>query len=236
MTIYFNDAQRNSTKKCATMPSADNAGGNSIDVSNDIHQLLGVSAEVICSGIDPSIFLPTICQQKVDIHPCMPDRSTAETSGCVHLRSAEVADVRFRMVGEGEELKPCMALTERLSCSNVTFLGHLPQAKLGEEMRNADIFLFPSLVEGHPQVLGQAAACGLPCLAIDCYHPDYVVHGETGFLCSDFDDLSKYLRELLDNPALRAKMSQAAMAHARKFDWNAVVKQWERLFERVVNS
>jgi hypothetical protein len=35
---------------------------------------------------------------------------------------------------------------------------------------------------------------------------------------------------------LRAKMSQAAMAHARKFDWNAVVKRWERLFERAVNS
>ena len=99
-------------------------------------------------------------------------------------------NVRFRMVGEGEELKPCMALAEQLSCSNVTFLGHLPQAKLAEEMRNADIFLFPSLVEGHPQVLGQAAACGLPCIAMDCYHPDYVVHGETGFLCSDFDDLS----------------------------------------------
>jgi glycosyltransferase involved in cell wall biosynthesis len=236
---YFNDAQRNFYKEMrAQCRAADIVVGNSMHVSNDIHQLLGISAKAIHSGIDSSIFfandLPT---EKTTLTVLYAGSFQRRKRPDVLISEAQRwPNVRFRMVGEGEELKPCMALTEQLGCSNVTFLGHLPQAKLAEEMRNADIFLFPSRVEGHPQVLGQAAACGLPCIAMDCYHPDYVVHGETGFLCSDFDDLSKRLRELLDDSALRAKMSRAAMAHARKFDWNAVVKQWESLFERVVIS
>jgi glycosyltransferase involved in cell wall biosynthesis len=144
-------------------------------------------------------------------------------------------NVCFQMVGEGEELRSCIELAKRLGCTNVTFVGHLPQAQLADQMRNADIFLFPSVVEGHPQVLGQAAACGLPCVAMDCYRPDYVVHGKTGFLCSDFDDLSSYLRLLLESPELRARMSKAAVTHAKKFDWDDIAKKWESVFERVVN-
>jgi glycosyltransferase involved in cell wall biosynthesis len=47
-------------------------------------------------------------------------------------------------------------------------------------MRKADVFLFPSVLEGHPQVLGQAAACGLPAVAMDLYRPDYIVSGKRG--------------------------------------------------------
>ncbi len=44
-------------------------------------------------------------------------------------------------------------LAVKLGCQNVEFLGHLTQTQLGEQMRCADIFFFPSIVEGHPQVL-----------------------------------------------------------------------------------
>ena len=48
-------------------------------------------------------------------------------------------------------------------------------------MRRADLFLFPSILEGHPQVLGQASACGLPSIAMNLYRPDYVLNRESGF-------------------------------------------------------
>jgi glycosyltransferase involved in cell wall biosynthesis len=112
----------------------------------------------------------------------------------------------------------------------VTFVGHLSQQDLANEMRKADIFLFPSVLEGHPQVLGQAASCGLPALAMDLYRPDYIVSGETGYLVKSESELSDRLGLLLSDQGLRLKMSAAAARHALQFDWDKVTQDWESVF------
>ena len=104
-------------------------------------------------------------------------------------------------------------------------------AQLGDEMRRARIFFFPSELEGHPQVLGQAAACGLPCVARSSYHPDYVVDGVTGLLVSSNDQMSEALNRLIRDPDQRAEMSSAAIKHAERFDWDGVTEQWQEIME-----
>ena len=101
-------------------------------------------------------------------------------------------------------------------------------------MRKADVFFFPSILEGHPQVLGQAAACGLPAVAMNVYRPDYVVHGETGFLAGLDADLSEKLDVLLRDSELRHSMASAAARHSRKFDWDQITEQWIEVFQDVV--
>jgi glycosyltransferase involved in cell wall biosynthesis len=101
-------------------------------------------------------------------------------------------------------------------------------------MRHSRIFFFPSEIEGHPQVLGQAAACGLPCVARSSYRPDYVVDGVTGLLVSSDDEMSEALDRLMQEPDLTAQMSSAAIRHAEKFDWDRITKQWQDLLELAV--
>ena len=143
-------------------------------------------------------------------------------------------NVQFRIAGTGEEEQLCKKLAAESGCKNVHFLGHLSQAQLGEEMRQADIFFFPSVLEGHPQVLLQAAGCGLPAVAMRIYRPDSVVDGQTGFLADGDEDLSFKLDQLIRNPELRSCMSRAAAAHARKFDWDMIAAKWSQAFEQVV--
>jgi glycosyltransferase involved in cell wall biosynthesis len=100
-------------------------------------------------------------------------------------------------------------------------------------MRQADIFFFPSIIEGHPQVLGQAAACGLPAIAMRIYRPDYVVDGNTGFLVENDQELSEKLTVLIRQPELRRRISEAAIGHAAKFDWDVIAGKWLEVFERV---
>jgi len=149
-------------------------------------------------------------------------------------QAARWPNVHFRIAGVGEEEAMCKNLAGELGCSNVEFLGHLQAAKLGEEMRRADIFFFPSILEGHPQVLGQAAASGLPAVAMGIYHPDYVVDGTTGFLASTDDELSLRLDQLIAQRELRIAMGEAATGHMRKFDWDPISKIWQDAFEQVV--
>jgi glycosyltransferase involved in cell wall biosynthesis len=216
---------------------ADAVVGNSLYCSETICQRYGVTASTIYDGISRQIFYPTPgrSQERLGSGP----EVTVLYAGSFqerkrpHLVIREAArwpNVRFRMAGQGEEEAPCRALAQELGVRNVEFLGHFGQQALGEEMRRADIFLFPSVIEGHPQVLGQAAACGLPCVAMDVYRPDYVVSGVTGFLVRSEAELSEKLATLLTNLELRQSMSAAAVQHSLKFEWDAITEQWARLF------
>ncbi len=142
----------------------------------------------------------------------------------------------FRLAGIGEEEESCRKLVRDLHCDNVVFLGHLNAAQLGEEMRQAQLFFFPSEMEGHPQVLGQAAACGLPCIARSFYDPDYIVDGVTGTLAKSDEELSAALDHLMREREVREKMSAAAIQHAGKFNWDSITEQWQQIFERAAGE
>ncbi len=221
---------------------ADAVVGNSTCVSETIAQWYGIPATTIHSGINRRIFFPPedvsrIRRSQANSQLTVLYAGSFQARKRPHLVVQEASkwpNVQFRFAGKGEEEAACRALAESLGCRNIIFLGHLTPAKLGEEMRNADVFLFPSVIEGHPQVLGQAAACGLPCVITDVYRPDYVVNGETGFLVRSEAELSQKLELLLTQPELRQSMSAAAVQHSLQFDWDRVVEQWAALFESVV--
>ena len=101
-------------------------------------------------------------------------------------------------------------------------------------MRQADIFFFPSVLEGHPQVLGQAAASGLAVVAMGSYQPDFVANGKTGFLAESDDELQQKLDVLLTHPELRRSMAQEAVVHARQFDWDVMTARWQDVFQKVM--
>jgi glycosyltransferase involved in cell wall biosynthesis len=217
---------------------ADLLFGNSIFLSNLLHDRFGESAGIMHNGIDSRFFFP-------------PDRSGRPDGLAVFFagsfrpyKRAEIVirqaarwpEVQFRLAGKGEEERSCRMLAEELRCENVVFLGHLSLQELGNEMRHADLFLFPSILEGHPQVLGQAAACGVPVVAMDNYHPDYVIHEKTGFLARTDQELQSFFELLLTHPELRQSMSHCAIEHARKFDWNEITRRWQDAFEQVVKQ
>jgi glycosyltransferase involved in cell wall biosynthesis len=144
--------------------------------------------------------------------------------------------VEFRLAGRGPLEQHCRELCERRGLRNVDFLGHLSSAQLGEEMRAADVFFFPSILEGHPQVLIQAIGCGLPVVAMDAYRPDCVLDGKTGFLARCDEELSGRLDLLLTNADLRRKMSAAAVAHSANFDWECIAEKWADLFSQIAGN
>jgi len=214
---------------------ADQVIGNSRFVTQTVEDRFGVAAKTIHSGIRRELFYP----------PAGPSRSGANLKvlyagsfqdrkrvNVVIREAANRPSVEFRLVGKGEpeEEEKCRSLVNTFGCRNVTFVGHLSQEGLAEEMRKADVFFFPSVIEGHPQVLGQAASCGLPAVAMDLYRPDYVVHGETGYLVNSERELSDKLGLLLADRDLRLKMSVAAARHALQFDWDRVALDWASVF------
>ena len=78
------------------------------------------------------------------------------------------------------------------------------------------IFVAPAGKAGFPLFLAEAMVLGLPCVAIDTvYHRDLIEHGVTGYLCHDEQELVAMIARLVDSPALRASLGNAASLDAR---------------------
>ncbi len=207
--------------------------GNSRYVAQTVNNRFKVATGTIYDGMKRELFYPLVEARRPGSKLTVLYAGSFQARKRVDVVIREAVkwpSVEFRLAGKGEEEENCRALVNELGCRNVTFVGHLSQPQVAEEMRKAHVFLFPSVLEGHPQVLGQAAACGLPAVALAKYRPDYVVNGETGYLVESDSELSQKLAWLLSDRDLRLKMSAAAARHALQFDWDKIAQDWETVF------
>jgi glycosyltransferase involved in cell wall biosynthesis len=216
---------------------ADRVCANSKYVGETIRGKFGLESTTVHDGIDRRFFFPPpddreACSEPVTVLYAGSFRSWKRVDLVIE-QAARRPNVEFRLAGCGETEELCRTLCRKAGCSNVSFLGHLSSARLGEEMRRAHIFFFPSIHEGHPQVLGQAAACGLPAVAMNVYQPEYVVNGETGFLVESDAELTQKLDVLLGDSVMRQSMASAAAQHSRRFDWDQIAKQWSQIFREI---
>ena len=133
-----------------------------------------------------------------------------------------VARARLVLVGQGTQGEELRRMAASLNAGGrVTFAGVCPHADLPDYYRAADLFLFASQTETQGLVLAEAAACGLPAVAVDAPGCAEVVHdGDTGVLTKgDPEALADAAIGLLIDPARRATMALRARQLAeREFD------------------
>ncbi len=122
---------------------------------------------------------------------------------------------------------------------NVTFLGQTPRGRLLEEMKQADIFVFPSLFEGFALVLLEAMAAGLPVITTpNTAGPDLIEHGVEGLIipAGDADALCEAMRSLGSDSARITTMGRAAHEKAEQYTWARYGEKWEQLILRVLSE
>jgi glycosyltransferase involved in cell wall biosynthesis len=117
-------------------------------------------------------------------------------------------------------------LRQRLG-DRATFLGWLGGEELACAYASADAFLFASSTDTYGQVILEAAASGLPVVAVAEGGPAALVENRhTGLLCRpDPDHLAGALLQLASSPSLRARLGAAAVASARDRSWERALGQ-----------
>ena len=123
---------------------------------------------------------------------------------------------------------------------NVVVLDPLPHGAVMAAWRKSLIGLLPSI---GPETFGIAAleamAMGRPVIASRIGGlPDIVIDGETGLLVppGDGDGLRRAIEGLLDDPALRERMGQAARQRAMEFRASAIVPRIEQVYQVVMQN
>jgi glycosyltransferase involved in cell wall biosynthesis len=111
----------------------------------------------------------------------------------------------------------------------VEFPGVVDQRRLPEIYASADAFVLASFTEGHPKVLLEAMACGVPCVASDCAgNRSLVADGQTGLLFDPRDAraLAHCLVRVLGEPELGPRLARAAREEVvGRYDLRALVER-----------
>ncbi len=131
-------------------------------------------------------------------------------------------DVVLLVVGRGPTLPDLTAAARRLGVEDrVRFCPNVSDADLPKFLHAADLFVFPSQnrLEGFGLAVAEAMAAGLPVVIADMPGVREVIEpGVEGVLVEPLipSDIAAKIRELLDDPARRARMGEAALRRARE--------------------
>src|SRR5699024_11666004 len=100
-------------------------------------------------------------------------------------------------------------------------------------MSGSDIFVSSSLDEGFPNVIGEAMACGTPCVVTDAGDSAYII-GNTGIVVppNDSNALAKGITKILnyDNDNRQKIGLQARQRIIDNFDIKNIANQYENLY------
>lgn len=132
---------------------------------------------------------------------------------------------RFVHIGSGELKDALKARAQALGIADrIEWRGALPQDKVIDALREADLFVLPCKEgpkgdrDGLPNVILEAATQALPILSTDFAGvPEFVTPSETGLLVApgDVDALAQNIAVLARDPALRIMLGTAAHARIR---------------------
>lgn len=150
--------------------------------------------------------------------------------------SENFESVKFLVVGEKERLAAVSdsTLTEFLRDTRVEWIQRTPAPE--KVMQQLDLLVFPSHREGLPNVVIEAAACGVPTIAWDVTGSrDAIKDGESGRVVA-FGDRDSFLKGCDD--LLKARgiaMSDSCREFAMGFDQKLLVREFTRFLIRLID-
>ena len=126
-----------------------------------------------------------------------------------------------------------LPLLRRSPQERVEFLGPVAQDRLADLMSTSHVMVLPSIEEGLALVQGQAMACGCPVIAsTNTGGEDLFQNGVEGYIVPirDPEAIAQRLQMLADDPALRERLSEAALRRVRFLGgWRDYGDRWEKL-------
>jgi glycosyltransferase involved in cell wall biosynthesis len=222
-------------------------------VADSIWRVYGVRARaIIPNGIPVAQFAtPSIPRQAwrtrqgiphdALVFTCVARLSAQKNVGAL-LQALAAMDRRrdpvLLVCGDGEEQGRLEAEAGRLGVAErVRFLGS--RADVPEVLGASDVFVLPSLYEGHPLSVMEAMAAGRPVIATTVGGvPELVQPGETGLLVppGDTSALAAAMDQLARSEEERGRLGRrGAQVAAERFDVSHMAAAYDRLYQSMLS-
>ena len=161
----------------------------------------------------------------------------------VHLLATDHPDLRAIMIGPDKgdgSLEQTRQIAAELGVGHrILFPGPVPKTETPTWLDQGDIFLNTSNVDNTPVSVLEAMACGLCVVSTNVGGLPYLLRNGTDALLVEPDSVESMgdaVRRLLTEPGLAERLSRNAGAEASRYDWVAVIPQWESLLRSLCPS
>lgn len=148
-------------------------------------------------------------------------------------------DWKWLIVGEGEDRQ---LLEEKIRDNNledrVILCGNVNNIE--DYYSKSSMYVLTSRFEGFGLVLTEAKSYHLPCVSFRCPAgpAEIVADNVNGYLidCFDIEAMADKICKLIDDKQLRLDFSEKTLEDTEKFAVDVVAKQWEELFEELIDG
>lgn len=150
------------------------------------------------------------------------------------------SEAKLLLVGEGDEEATLHDFVNQNGLDDsVEFLGLQSQENVAKLMREARVFVLPSVEEGQGVVLIEALASGTPCIGSRVGGIPDVITEDVGELVDpeDTEGLVIAITKFLDNDIIWLKASQNARTRAvENYDWNIIADRTLGLYKSIIEK
>jgi len=207
---------------------------------------------IIPNGI-PDPFERAVFDKRRDESPAilflstlMASKGTLDLLRSLELVTARVGGVHSTFAGEWWSQEDCRLAEQLVQAlppdSKPEFVGTVGPSRKYELLSNSAIFVLPTFYafEGHPYVILEAMAAGLPIISTRwaCI-PEMVEEGVNGFLIEpgDIEQLADRICRILGDSNLRRKMGQASRERfLRDFTFDKFSQRLRGVFAKALDS
>lgn len=193
--------------------------------------------EYIPNGVDTKLFSPKKTNQKRNINLLFIGRLEEEKNLSNLLASIKgLKNVTLTIIGKGSKQDLLKSLVKKLKLS-VKFIPKVEYYLLPKYYRASDIFILPSLTEGHSKVLLEAQSCGLICIASDIpANKQIIKNGVNGILSqTDSRSLRLSILKVINNKQLRSTLQSHSRENAlRNFEALKLIEKEVKLIKSLV--
>ncbi len=251
--LTFNNAMFRTLYKIV-LSNAAFVTANSNKTAEIANRLLKSNVEIIPMGVDLDLFNPNhafkkekgakISQEILFVGRLIDWKGVSYLVDAILKIKPNYPKIILKIIGDGPELVSLQARVKKLALQkNIIFLKAVPNYKLPDIYRNADVFVIPSIInengetEGLGTVALEAMACGLPVIGTNVGGiPDIIKDRVTGLLVEEknFEAIVDSIIEIMENKPLRDDMSKNAYELIQKrFSWDIISKRFFKLYEKV---
>jgi glycosyltransferase involved in cell wall biosynthesis len=152
------------------LKSAQGAIFSTRNLADNAVQMFGIAEDkiaIIPNYVDTSIWIPGHLQRSGgDLRLVYFGRFSEEKNLPALLQACEGLPVKLTLIGQGQKQRCLEKLSQKLAVA-CSFLPRLNPKELRQQLNYADVFVLPSLYEGHPKALIEAMCSGILVLGAD---------------------------------------------------------------------